>query len=182
MPLNHEYLAAFFAKVLLYSGVCLKNAAKVSFCGVWIVNAAICLNFVAFTLQTPLHNSFVVVCVVIRNRIYNETNIDSSFAKARQSNCSIASGSVDNNLAPLDVETPNSFDLKYFKNLLNNKGLLHSDQILLNGGSTDSLVKTYSKNVKAFYSDFVTAMMKMGDITLLTGSNGEIRKNCRRPN
>ncbi|KAE8713471.1 Peroxidase 4 [Hibiscus syriacus] len=121
-------------------------------------------------------------CVLFRNRIYNETNIDGSFAKIRQSSCPRTSGSGDNNLAPLDVETQNSFDLKYFINLLNKKGLLHSDQILFNGGSTDSLVKTYSSNVKTFYSDFVTAMIKMGDITPLTGSNGEIRKNCRRPN
>ncbi|GMJ14848.1 hypothetical protein like AT5G58400 [Hibiscus trionum] len=121
-------------------------------------------------------------CVLFRDRIHNETNIDGSFAKARQSSCPRTSGSGDNNLAPLDVKTPNSFDLKYFENLLNKKGLLHSDQILFNGGSTDSLVKTYSRNVKTFYSDFVTAMIKMGDITPLTGSNGEIRKNCRRPN
>ncbi|KAB2088945.1 hypothetical protein ERO13_A03G024000v2 [Gossypium hirsutum] len=121
-------------------------------------------------------------CVLFRDRIYNETNIDASFAKARQSSCPRTSGSGDNNLAPLDVATPNSFDLKYFNNLLNKKGLLHSDQILFNGGSTDSLVKTYSSNTKKFYSDFVTAMIKMGDITPLTGSNGEIRKNCRKPN
>ncbi|KAE8729071.1 Peroxidase 4 [Hibiscus syriacus] len=121
-------------------------------------------------------------CALFRDRIYNETNIDGSFAKTTQSSCPRTSGSGDNNLAPLDVETQNSFDLKYFKNLLNKKGLLHSDQILFNGGSTDSLVKTYSSNVKTFYSDFVTAMIKMGDITPLTGSNGEIRKNCRRPN
>ncbi|MBA0552797.1 hypothetical protein Golob_023576 [Gossypium lobatum] len=121
-------------------------------------------------------------CVVFRGRIYNETNIDASFAKARQSSCPRTSGSGDNNLAPLDVATPDSFDLKYFNNLLNKKGLLHSDQILFNGGSTDSLVKKYSSNTKKFYSDFVTAMIKMGNITPLTGSNGEIRKNCRKPN
>ncbi|XP_017983831.1 PREDICTED: peroxidase 4 [Theobroma cacao] len=121
-------------------------------------------------------------CILFRARIYNETNIDSSFAKARRSSCPRTSGSGDNNLAPLDVGTPDSFDTNYFQNLLNQKGLLHSDQILFNGGSTDSLVKTYSSRTKTFYSDFVTAMIKMGDITPLTGSSGEIRKNCRRPN
>lgn len=121
-------------------------------------------------------------CILFRARIYNETNIDSSFAKARRSSCPRTSGSGDNNLAPLDIGTPDSFDTNYFQNLLNQKGLLHSDQILFNGGSTDSLVKTYSSRTKTFYSDFVTAMIKMGDITPLTGSSGEIRKNCRRPN
>ncbi|KAF5751311.1 hypothetical protein HS088_TW02G00324 [Tripterygium wilfordii] len=121
-------------------------------------------------------------CTLFRGRIYNETNIDASFAKTRQASCPRTSGSGDNNLAPLDVQTPNAFENNYYKNLIKQKGLLHSDQVLFNGGSTDSLVKTYSTNPKAFESDFVTAMIKMGDITPLTGSNGQIRINCRKPN
>jgi peroxidase len=84
------------------------------------------------------------------------------------------------NRAPLDLQTPNTFDNNYFKNLINKKGLLHSDQELYNGGSTDSLVQTYSNNAETFYDDFAAAMIKMGDIEPLTGSSGEIRKNCRK--
>ncbi|XP_021824793.1 peroxidase P7-like [Prunus avium] len=121
-------------------------------------------------------------CIQFRPRIYNETNIDSSFAQTRRSNCPRASGSGDNNLAPLDLQTPTAFDNNYFKNLIQNKGLLHSDQQLFNGGSTDSIVRTYSNSYNTFSSDFVSAIIKMGDIKPLTGSNGEIRKNCRKPN
>ncbi|PIN02069.1 Peroxidase [Handroanthus impetiginosus] len=121
-------------------------------------------------------------CTFYRNRIYNETNIHASLARKRQRNCPRISGSGDNNLAPLDVKTPTFFDNSYYKNLIKKKGLLHSDQILYNGSSTDSLIKLYSKNPKAFNDDFVTAIIKMGDISPLTGSNGEIRKNCRRIN
>ncbi|CAB4271049.1 unnamed protein product [Prunus armeniaca] len=121
-------------------------------------------------------------CIQFRPRIYNETNLDSSFAQTRRSNCPRASGSGDNNLAPLDLQTPTAFDNNYFKNLIQNKGLLHSDQQLFNGGSTDSIVRTYSNSYNTFSSDFVSAIIKMGDIKPLTGSNGEIRKNCRKPN
>ncbi|PIN04703.1 Peroxidase [Handroanthus impetiginosus] len=121
-------------------------------------------------------------CTLFRDRIYNETNIDRAFARTRQSTCPRRSGSGDNNLAPLDLKTPTFFDNSYYKNLIHKKGLLHSDQILYNGGSTDSLIELYSKNPKAFSNDFVAAMIKMGDISPLTGSNGEIRKNCRRAN
>ncbi|XP_071721109.1 peroxidase P7-like [Rutidosis leptorrhynchoides] len=121
-------------------------------------------------------------CTTFRARVYNETNIDASFARSRQSNCPSTSGSGDNNLAPLDVKTPNHFDISYFKNLVNQKGLLTSDQVLFNGGSTDSLVKQYSKSSNNFNADFAAAMIKMGDISPLTGSIGEIRKNCRVPN
>ncbi|PHU18117.1 hypothetical protein BC332_13812 [Capsicum chinense] len=122
-------------------------------------------------------------CTSFRARIYNETNnIDSSFATTRQRNCPRNSGSGDNNLAPLDLQTPTKFDNNYFKNLVSKRGLLHSDQQLFNGGSADSFVTSYSNNPSSFSSDFVTAMIKMGDNRPLTGSNGEIRKNCRTRN
>ncbi|KAE8721587.1 Peroxidase P7 [Hibiscus syriacus] len=71
---------------------------------------------------------------------------------------------------------------EYFKNLVGKRGVLHSDQELLSGGSTDSIVRAYSKDQRSFSSDFVEAMIKMGDINPLTGSLGEIRKDCRRVN
>ncbi|URE08711.1 peroxidase [Musa troglodytarum] len=121
-------------------------------------------------------------CISFRSRIYNDTNIDSSLATARQSNCPSTSGSGDGNLAPLDLQTPTTFDNDYFKNLVNLKGLLHSDQQLFSNGSTDSLVKTYSASPSKFASDFAAAMIKMGDISPLTGSQGEIRNDCRKVN
>ncbi|GMP69572.1 hypothetical protein CsSME_00028781 [Camellia sinensis var. sinensis] len=121
-------------------------------------------------------------CTSFRARIYNETNIDSSFAQTRRGNCPSTSGSGDNNLAPLDLQTPTAFDNNYYRDLVNQRGLLHSDQQLFNGGSTDSIVQTYSSSQSTFNFDFVAAMIKMGDISPLTGSNGEIRKNCRKIN
>ncbi|CAN1240705.1 Peroxidase 4 [Linum grandiflorum] len=118
-----------------------------------------------------------------RPRIYNENNIDGSLARTRRSNCPSRNGTGDNNLAPLDFQTPTSFDNRYFGNLVSQRGLLHSDQQLFSGaGSTDSIVRGYSGNEAAFKSDFASAMVKMGDISPLTGSSGEIRRNCRRPN
>ncbi|CAL5430284.1 unnamed protein product [Camellia sinensis] len=100
-------------------------------------------------------------CFTFRNRIYdNGSNIDAGFA------------------TPLDLVTPNSFDSNYFKNLIQKKGLLQSDRVLFNGGSTDSIVSEYSKNPSVFQSDFASAMIKMGDIKPLTGQHGVIRRIC----
>lgn len=121
-------------------------------------------------------------CLTFRNRIYNESNINRSFALTRRKNCPATSGSGDNKKAPLDIGSPTRFDHSYYNQLLDKKGLLTSDQVLFNGGGTDSLVKTYSRSLNTFYRDFVRAMIKMGDIKPLTGSNGQIRRNCRRPN
>nr|WNZ99648.1 PODP7 [Rosa multiflora] len=122
-------------------------------------------------------------CTTFRARIYNETNLESTLAQTRQSYCPRTAGSGDNNLAPLDLQSPTAFDNNYYKSLIQNTGLLHSDQqLFLNGGSTDSIVRGYSNSQSTFTSDFAAAMIKMGDINPLTGSNGEIRKNCRKPN
>ncbi|KAI7754474.1 hypothetical protein M8C21_010776 [Ambrosia artemisiifolia] len=119
-------------------------------------------------------------CTTFRNRIYNENNINSSFATSIQANCPSSGG--DNNLSPLDVVSPTSFDNAYFSNLLNQNGLLHSDQELFNGGSTDAQVRTYSSNAATFSTDFANAMIKMSNLNPLTGSSGEVRTNCRRTN
>ncbi|GLJ14598.1 hypothetical protein SUGI_1453360 [Cryptomeria japonica] len=118
-------------------------------------------------------------CTNFRARFYNESNIDSIFAASLKSNCPSSSG--DNNLSPLDLQTPTTFDNNYYKNLRSQKGLLHSDQQLFNGGSADSQVTTYSSNQNTFFTDFASAI-KMGNISPLTGSNGQIRKNCSKAN
>ncbi|KAL9402828.1 hypothetical protein Peur_006677 [Populus x canadensis] len=119
-------------------------------------------------------------CFTFRERIYNHSNIDAGFASTRRRRCPRVGS--DATLAPLDLVTPNSFDNNYFKNLMQNKGLLQSDQVLFNGGSTDSIVSEYSRNPARFKSDFGSAMIKMGDIGLLTGSAGQIRRICSAVN
>ena len=117
--------------------------------------------------------------MTFRDRIYdNGTDIDAGFASTRRRRCPATSGDGDDNIAALDLVTPNSFDNNYFKNLIQKKGLLQSDQVLFSGGSTDSIVTGYSKSPSTFSSDFASAMVKMGNIGPLTGSAGEIRKLC----
>ncbi|OIW20614.1 hypothetical protein TanjilG_16148 [Lupinus angustifolius] len=95
------------------------------------------------TVLSGAHTIGQSECQFFKTRIYNETNIDTKFATSRQANCPFSSGG-ETNLAPLDSLTPNLFDNNYYKDLVVNRGLLHSDQVLFNGGSQDSLVRTYS--------------------------------------
>ncbi|KAI9152902.1 hypothetical protein LWI28_002725 [Acer negundo] len=120
-------------------------------------------------------------CFTFRDRIYKDTNIDRDFSKERRRTCPRSGGNT--NLAPLDP-SPLSFDTAYFSNLVKYKGLLRSDQALFHGGSgsTDGLVKAYSYNAGAFSSDFAKSMIKMGNIKVLTGKQGQIRSNCRKVN
>ncbi|CAL9125947.1 unnamed protein product [Musa acuminata var. zebrina] len=138
------------------------------------------LNSRDMTALSGGHTIGLARCISFRPHIYNDTNIDPSFASQRQQSCPSSGG--DNNLAPLDLQTPTTFDNKYFQNLVAHRGLLHSDQELFNNGSQDALVRQYSTNAAAFASDFAAAMVKMGNISPLTGTSGEIRLNCRKVN
>ncbi|CAN1749748.1 Cationic peroxidase 1 [Linum perenne] len=86
----------------------------------------------------------------------------------------------DNNLKPLD-QTPAWFNTDYYSALVRNRGLLHSDQELFGTGNSasDRLVMTYSTNPFKFAADFAASMVKMGNIQVVTGTDGEVRKNCR---
>lgn len=128
------------------------------------------------TTLSGAHTIGMGQCQFFRTRIYNETNIDATFATQRQANCPFNGG--DSNLAPLD-STNTMFDNKYYVDLTNKRGLFHSDQELFNGGSQDALVTTYSKNPNLFKSDFIKAMIKMGNLGPPSGTVTEIRKNCR---
>ncbi|KAF8023368.1 hypothetical protein BT93_F0773 [Corymbia citriodora subsp. variegata] len=119
-------------------------------------------------------------CVFFRARIYNEDNIEPTFATSLRRNCPRVGG--DDNLAPLEPVDGDVFDNNYFKNLVSKKGLLHSDQQLFNNGSTDAQVKAYSLDSASFFADLADAMVKMGNLSPLTGTDGQVRNNCRKVN
>ncbi|KAI4971490.1 hypothetical protein ZWY2020_002404 [Hordeum vulgare] len=127
------------------------------------------------TALSGAHTIGLAQCLNFNGRIYKDANIDPAFAALRRQTCP---SSGNDNLAPIDVQTPGAFDAAYYRNLLAKRGLFQSDQALFNGGSEDALVRQYSANPALFRSDFAKAMIKMGNIHPLTGSAGEIRKNC----
>ncbi|MED6159115.1 NAD(+) salvage pathway protein [Stylosanthes scabra] len=120
-------------------------------------------------------------CTFFRDRIYNESNIDPSFAEAMRALCPSGDGDGDDNLAPFDSTTPDTFDNAFYQNLVNQRGLVHSDQQLYANGAgiTDSQVIMYSRNFGRFKKDFGDAMVKMSLLSPLTGNDGQIRTNCR---
>ncbi|KAF8023367.1 LOW QUALITY PROTEIN: hypothetical protein BT93_F0772 [Corymbia citriodora subsp. variegata] len=127
--------------------------------------------------STGTHSIGQARCFVFRTRIYNEENINPEFAMSLRRNCP----SGDDNLAPLKPDNE-VFDNNYFKNLVSMKGLLHTDQQLFNNGSTNAQVKAYSLDSASFFADLADVMVKMGNLSPLTGTDGEVRTNCRKIN
>ncbi|KAH7429380.1 hypothetical protein KP509_09G045300 [Ceratopteris richardii] len=105
------------------------------------------------------------------------TALSSSYSSLLQQQC--PAGAASDALVDLDVTTPIQFDHAYYSNLLSNRGLLHSDQVLYSTpGATRDLVNLYAQSNSAFAKDFSVAMLKMGSITPLTGSEGQVRNQC----
>jgi peroxidase len=123
-------------------------------------------------------------CVNFRGRLYNENaTLDSTLATSLKAKCPSTDGNGDDTTSPLDPSTSYVFDNFYYKNLLRNKGLLHSDQQLFNGGSADAQTTGYASGMGAgFFDDFRVAMVKMGGIGVVTGTSGQVRVNCRKAN
>ncbi|XP_058759248.1 peroxidase N-like [Vicia villosa] len=128
-------------------------------------------------------------CTFFSNRLFNfsgteepDNSLESEMLFDLQNLC--LQDEDGNATTVLDSNSFDRFDSNYFKNLLNGKGLLSSDQILFASdeevtSTTKQLVQFYSENERAFFMEFAYAMIKMGNISPLIGSEGEIRNDCR---
>uniref|UniRef100_A0A7N2KSF6 peroxidase n=2 Tax=Quercus lobata TaxID=97700 RepID=A0A7N2KSF6_QUELO len=126
-------------------------------------------------------------CVTFKQRLYNQNGnnqpdqtLDKGYYYNLKSVCPKSGG--DNNISPLEFASPAKFDNTYFKLILWGKGLLTSDEVLFTGsaGTTMQLVKRYAEDGSLFFDQFAKSMVKMGNISPLTGFKGEDRKNCHR--
>ncbi|KAB1227935.1 Peroxidase N [Morella rubra] len=132
------------------------------------------------------HTIGLARCVTFTNRLFNfsgtgaaDSTMDTSMASDLENLCPV--NGDGNETTALDRNSTDSFDNHYFQNLLNGKGLLSSDQLLFSNSTTiiKTLVQSYSATSALFFADFASSMIKMGNITPLTGSSGQIRNNCR---
>ncbi|KAK7246124.1 hypothetical protein RIF29_40983 [Crotalaria pallida] len=124
-------------------------------------------------------------CTFITSRLYNFSNsgkpdptLNTTYLQQLRNQCP-KSGS-GNDLVNFDLTTPDKFDKNYYTNLQGNKGLLQSDQELFStsGADTISIVNKFASNQDVFFAAFKASMIKMGNIGVITGKNGEIRKQC----
>ncbi|PIA57899.1 hypothetical protein AQUCO_00500071v1 [Aquilegia coerulea] len=77
-----------------------------------------------------------------------------------------------------DRGTPMILDNNYYRNILDNKGLLQVDHQLANDKRTKSYVKKMAKSQDYWASEFSRALTILTENNPLTGTQGEIRKQC----
>ncbi|XP_074333131.1 peroxidase 17 [Apium graveolens] len=120
-------------------------------------------------------------CFSIVFRLYNQSGsgrpdptIEPKFRKKLDKLCPL--GGDGNVTGDLDA-TPQVFDNQYFKDLVNGRGFLNSDETLFTFEQSREYVRQFSAYQEEFFKAFVDGMVRMGD--LQSGRPGEIRKNCR---
>lgn len=74
------------------------------------------------------------------------------------------------------------FQAQYYQNVAELKGLFFLDWSLLTSSETENLVNDLRTTPQHFEAKFAESMVKMGNIPMLPGTKGEIRKSCRAVN
>ncbi|XP_051125300.1 peroxidase 42 [Andrographis paniculata] len=81
-----------------------------------------------------------------------------------------------------DRGTPMKLDNNYYRNILDNKGLMLVDHQLATNKRTKPFVKKMAKNQNYFFKEFSRAITILSENNPLTGTKGEIRKQCNLAN
>ncbi|OMO60377.1 Plant peroxidase [Corchorus olitorius] len=133
------------------------------------------------------HTIGTTACQLFSYRLYNFTangpdpTIDSRFVSQLQALCP-QNGSNGGRRVDLDTGSANRFDTTFFTNLRNGRGILESDQKLWTDASTRPIVQQFLgvRGLRAlnFNVEFGRSMVKMGNIGVKTGTEGEIRRVC----
>ncbi|EFJ31814.1 hypothetical protein SELMODRAFT_168621 [Selaginella moellendorffii] len=124
-------------------------------------------------------------CVSFSQRLYNfspefdtDPNLDAAYAGKLKQAC--PRNFDPRTVVPLDPVTPSQFDNRYYSNLVNNMGLMISDQTLHSDMLTQFSSESNAEDENMWQFKFANAMVRMGAINVK--AEGEIRKNCRLRN
>nr|GMC92658.1 peroxidase 5-like [Ipomoea batatas] len=132
------------------------------------------------------HSIGIAHCATFANRLYPQNKaenlpIDPEFKKFLTAICppaALTNGTGIANPVNLDVLTPNRLDNKFYVDLKNKKGVLISDQTLMSHPKTAKMVNFNARYGSVWAKKFAAAMVHMGYLDVITGTKGEIRRNC----
>ncbi|KAL6205187.1 hypothetical protein ACLB2K_022449 [Fragaria x ananassa] len=147
------------------------------------------LNVLDMTTLLGSHSMGKTHCRFILDRLYNfngtnkpDPNMDPSFLSSMRKLCPprTKKGQSD----PLVYLNPQSgpsysFTNSYYSRVLSKKSVLGIDQQLLLGEDTKDITDEFDAGLEDFRRSYAYSMSRMGSIKVLTGKQGEIRRNCR---
>jgi peroxidase len=132
------------------------------------------------------HTIGVGHCIAFTNRLYNFTgkgdqdpSLDPAYAEFLKTKCPSPTDFITT--VEMDPGSFQNFDSNYYAILLQNKGVFQSDAALLKNKQAKRIVQKLVSQTN-FFTEFAQSMKRMGAIEVLTGTAGEIRKQCWKVN
>ncbi|KAF9618662.1 hypothetical protein IFM89_002357 [Coptis chinensis] len=102
-----------------------------------------------------------------------DPSLDPTYAEFLRTKCSRTTPTT---ILEMDPQSSTlAFNSHYYRNLNENRGLFQSDAALLND-PTSAVISKLLENPHIFFAQFVRSMQNMGAMQVLTGDDGEIRK------
>ncbi|KAF7096530.1 hypothetical protein CFC21_098462 [Triticum aestivum] len=126
------------------------------------------------TLGRSHCNSFIVRN---RERLASGT-ISPAYQALLEALCPANTSQFTNVTTEIDLSTPVVLDNNYYKLVQLNLGLHFSDDQLIRNATLKAFVDAFAANETLWKDKFLAAMIKMGNISPKTGTQGEIRLNC----
>ncbi|XP_072962533.1 peroxidase 57-like [Typha angustifolia] len=146
------------------------------------------LNAFDMVLLLGGHTVGVTHCSFIKNRLYDyrgsgkpDPTMNPIYVQILRYMVCPRFSTTDNSVFLDDPWSALRVDNNFYKQLLQNKGILPIDQALASDWSTRWIVQLLA-NTNLFPRLFNQALVKLGAVQVLTGNQGQIRKNCRRVN
>ncbi|KAL6594645.1 hypothetical protein ACP70R_048383 [Stipagrostis hirtigluma subsp. patula] len=141
------------------------------------------LSAVDLVALSGAHSFGQTHCSFVTGRLYPtvDPTMNSTFAADLKKVC--PQGGAGGTVLNLNrVTDPNKLSNQYYRNVASGKVMFTSDQTLMSSSETAAMVANNSANPIAWMARFAGALVKMGNIEVLTGSAGEVRKVCSATN
>jgi peroxidase len=115
----------------------------------------------------------------VPDRLAVPSDINAVFANFLRGRCPANPTAANDPTVDQDIVTPNALDNQYYKNVIAHKVLFTSDATLLTTPATAKMVQDSANIPGLWEGKFKKAFVKMSQIDVKTGNQGEIRKQCR---
>ncbi|KAF8769394.1 hypothetical protein HU200_006601 [Digitaria exilis] len=106
------------------------------------------------------------------------TDYANELIRACSANGTVAAGTA----VDCDAGSASVFDNRYFANLLDGRGLLRTDAVLVQNATTRAKVAEFAQSQDGFFASWAESYARLTNLGVKTGADGEIRRTCSSVN
>lgn len=106
------------------------------------------------------------------------TDYANELIRACSANGTVSAGTA----VDCDSGSASVFDNRYFANLLEGRGLLRTDAVLVQNATTRAKVAEFAQSQDGFFASWADSYARLTGLGVKTGADGEIRRTCSSVN